>query len=240
MQFLSNQVHIAGKAKRKPRQVQVCIQPSKQEPPKGSFSHTHRPPSGFPLGKQTKQQGPHGSNSRRTFSMTSSPKKRKMDQGERIPERLHFHRDFGVNSLKSSYNAWRAGGYIIDIHTIQNTPAGWVWARSKPSDAGCQKPRDLLKQYLEKSMSQEHGAMYWAMGGPKLDLLKKPTSASARTRTEGEAHSWLCAQGGAQQDTRIPSGQQTGRQGLLLGYQGEHFRTKTRTSEKTILSKNST
>lgn len=84
--------------------------------------------------------------------------------------RLHFHiAIFGVNwlALKSVIQrAWlrAGGGYIIDVHTIQNTPSGWVWTRSKPSDAGRNKPRDLLQAYLEKSMSQDHGAMYWAMG----------------------------------------------------------------------------
>lgn len=84
--------------------------------------------------------------------------------------RLHFHiAIFGVNWLAPKpvlQRAWlrAGGGYIIDVHTIQNTPSGWVWARSKPSDAGKAKPRDLLQLYLEKSMSQDHGAMYWAMG----------------------------------------------------------------------------
>lgn len=84
---------------------------------------------------------------------------------------LHFHvMILGVNWLlhKSVIQyAWThyGGGYIMDIHTIQNDPVhGWQWSRSCPIEAAGQKPGDFLGSYLEKSMSSNHGSMHWVTG----------------------------------------------------------------------------
>ena len=83
---------------------------------------------------------------------------------------LHYHvLIFGINWLalkKVIQYAWvhAGGGPILDIHSIQNTKNGWVWCRSKPSDAKHDAPEGLLQKYLEKSMSKKSGALYWVMG----------------------------------------------------------------------------
>lgn len=85
--------------------------------------------------------------------------------------RIHFHIMItGVNWLahKSliSYT-WQkyGGGKILDIHTIRQDPGqGWVWARSCPLESSGKQPQSYLESYLEKSMSINHGAMYWATG----------------------------------------------------------------------------
>lgn len=85
--------------------------------------------------------------------------------------RIHYHIIiFGINWLDHKgviQYKWkqRGGGPVLDIHTIRQEPIrGWVWARSSPSEASGQKPGDLLASYLEKSMSQAHGSLYWVMG----------------------------------------------------------------------------
>jgi len=85
--------------------------------------------------------------------------------------RLHFHIViFGINWLTHKnviQYAWRkyGGGEILDIHTIRQDPkGGWIWARSPAQDAAGKKPKGLLSDYLQKSMSYESGSMYWATG----------------------------------------------------------------------------
>lgn len=84
--------------------------------------------------------------------------------------RLHYHiLIFGINWLlhKSVIKyAWQkyGGGSILDIHTIRQAPEGWLWARSCPLEAATLSPGDYLSRYLEKSMSPQHGSLYWVMG----------------------------------------------------------------------------
>lgn len=84
---------------------------------------------------------------------------------------LHYHILItGINWLlhKSVIQyAWQkyGGGPILDIHTVKNDPIyGWQWARSCPLEAAGKTVGEHLQGYLEKSMSPQHGAMYWAMG----------------------------------------------------------------------------
>ncbi len=47
----------------------------------------------------------------------------------------------------------------------RNDPVyGWQWSRSCPLEAAGKTVGDYLQGYLEKSMSPQHGAMYWATG----------------------------------------------------------------------------
>ena len=85
--------------------------------------------------------------------------------------RLHYHVLItGINWLlcKSVIQyAWvhYGGGPILDVHTVKNDPLnGWLWARSCPTEAAGKTVGDHLQSYLEKSMSQQHGSMYWATG----------------------------------------------------------------------------
>lgn len=84
---------------------------------------------------------------------------------------LHYHvLIVGINWLlhKSVIQyAWKkyGGGPILDIHTVRNDPVyGWQWARSCPLEAAGKNVGDYLQGYLEKGLSQQYGAMYWAMG----------------------------------------------------------------------------
>jgi hypothetical protein len=84
---------------------------------------------------------------------------------------LHYHvLIVGINWLlhKSVIQyAWvhYGGGPILDIHTVRNDPVyGWQWSRSCPLEAAGKNVGDFLQGYLEKSMSPQHGALYWAMG----------------------------------------------------------------------------
>lgn len=85
--------------------------------------------------------------------------------------RLHYHVLItGINWLlhKSVIQyAWvhYGGGPVLDIHTVKNDPLnGWLWSRSCPLEAAGKTVGDHLQSYLEKSMSPQHGSMYWAMG----------------------------------------------------------------------------
>ncbi|WP_292378349.1 rolling circle replication-associated protein [Methanosarcina sp. UBA289] len=84
---------------------------------------------------------------------------------------LHYHvLIVGINWLlhKSVIQyAWMkyGGGPILDIHTVKNDPVyGWQWSRSCPREAAGKTVGDYLQGYLEKSMSPQHGALYWATG----------------------------------------------------------------------------
>ncbi len=84
---------------------------------------------------------------------------------------LHYHVLItGINWLlhKSVIQyAWvhYGGGPVLDIHTVKNDPVyGWQWSRSCPLEAAGKTVGDFLQGYLEKSMSPQHGALYWAMG----------------------------------------------------------------------------
>jgi hypothetical protein len=84
---------------------------------------------------------------------------------------LHYHvLIVGINWLlhKSVIQyAWvhYGGGPVLDIHTIKNDPIyGWQWSRSCPLEAAGKNVGDYLQGYLEKSMSSQHGSLYWAMG----------------------------------------------------------------------------
>lgn len=85
--------------------------------------------------------------------------------------RLHYHVLItGINWLlcKSVIQyAWvhYGGGPILDVHTVKADPLnGWLWSRSCPIEAAGKTVGDHLQSYLEKSMSQQHGSMYWATG----------------------------------------------------------------------------
>ncbi|AKB81137.1 hypothetical protein MSBR3_0559 [Methanosarcina barkeri 3] len=84
---------------------------------------------------------------------------------------LHYHvLIVGINWLlhKSVIQySWQkyGGGPILDIHTVKNDSVyGWQWSRSCPLEAAGKTVGDYLQGYLEKSMSPQHGALYWAMG----------------------------------------------------------------------------
>lgn len=101
--------------------------------------------------------------------------------------RLHYHVLItGINWLlhKSVIQyAWvhYGGGPVLDIHTVKNDPLnGWLWSRSCPIEAAGKTVGDHLQSYLEKSMSPQHGSMYWTMGirawtcsGTLLEKIKK-------------------------------------------------------------------
>jgi|GEM_PF-1460064 hypothetical protein len=115
---------------------------------------------------------------------------------------LHYHiMIFGINWLchKSVIQyAWRhyGGGSILDIHTIRQDYTGWHWSRSRPSDAAGKQPGDHLQSYLEKSMSPQHGAMYWATGiqawtCSKSLLPEKPKAPESKPLRSPKKHYFL-------------------------------------------------
>lgn len=83
--------------------------------------------------------------------------------------RLHFHVVlFGRNWLTTKSRIqffWTryGGGYIMDLHSIRQTPSGWVWSRGRPLKAAGMGPQSFLANYLKKSM-WDSGVDYWVTG----------------------------------------------------------------------------
>ncbi|WP_158024129.1 rolling circle replication-associated protein [Methanosarcina horonobensis] len=111
--------------------------------------------------------------------------------------RLHFHILIGgtnwLASKKLLQYTWMkyGGGPILDIHSIHHEPGrGWLWSRSRPSEAEGQQPEDMLESYLEKSMSREGGALYWAMGCRNWtcskSLLPKKETETVKSKNNNE------------------------------------------------------